>query len=160
LSRFLYALGIRHVGEHVAALLADRFKALEPVMNCSREELEAVEGVGPIAAASITQFFEQKRNRHIINQLLAGGVKLETAAPKPAGKLDGRIFVLTGKLEEFTRSQAKSRIEAAGGSVSGSVSRKTDYVVAGDAPGSKLTKARELGVKVIDEAQLKELLSI
>ncbi|MBW2432540.1 MAG: NAD-dependent DNA ligase LigA [Deltaproteobacteria bacterium] len=159
LSRFLYALGIRHVGEHVAALLADHFKALEPLMNCSREELEAVDGVGPIVAASITQFFEQKRNRLIINRLLAGGVKLETAAPKQAGKLDGRIFVLTGKLEEFTRSQAKSLIEAAGGSVSGSVSRKTDYVVAGDAPGSKLTKGKELGVKVIDEAQLKELLN-
>jgi DNA ligase (NAD+) len=144
----------------VAVLLADHFMALEPLMNCSREELEGVDGIGPIVAASISQFFKQQSNRRIIDQLLASGVKLETAAPKKAGKLDGRIFVLTGKLSEFTRSQAKSLIEAAGGRVSGSVSRKTDYVVGGDAPGSKLTKARELGVKVIDEAQLKELLNI
>ena len=159
LSRFLFALGIRHVGEHVAALLADYFMALAPLMNCSREDLEAVDGIGPIVAASITQFFKQERNRRMIDQLLACGVKPETAAPKKSGKLDGRVFVLTGKLEEFTRSQAKSLIEAAGGKVSGSVSRKTDYVVGGDAPGSKLTKARELGITIMDEAQLKELLS-
>ena len=158
LSRFLYALGIRHVGEHVAALLADHFMALDPLMNCSREELEAVDGVGPIVAASITQFFEQPSNRLIIDQLWASGVKLATAAPKKTGKLDGRIFVLTGKLAEFTRSEAKSLIETAGGRVSGSVSRKTDYVVGGDVPGSKLTKARELGITIIDEAEFKDLL--
>jgi DNA ligase (NAD+) len=127
-------------------------------MNCSREELEAVDGIGPVVAASITQFFEQQKNRRIIDQLLASGVQLETAVPKKAGQLDGRIIVLTGKLEEFTRSQAKSLIEAAGGKVSGSVSRKTDYVVGGDATGSKLTKARELGVAIIDEAEFKDLL--
>ncbi|MGD9173462.1 MAG: NAD-dependent DNA ligase LigA [Desulfobacterales bacterium] len=158
LSRFLFALGIRHVGEHVAAVLADYFITLDPVMNCSREELEAVDGIGPVVAASITQFFEQQNNRRIIDQLLASGVQLETAVPKKAGQLDGRIIVLTGKLEEFTRSQAKSLIEAAGGKVSGSVSRKTDYVVGGDATGSKLTKARELGVAIIDEAEFKDLL--
>jgi DNA ligase (NAD+) len=128
-------------------------------MNCSREELEAVDGIGPIVAASITQFFEQQSNRRIMDQLLASGVRLVTAAPKKAGQLDSRIFVLTGKLAEFTRSQAKSLIEAAGGRVSGSVSHKTDYLVAGDAPGSKLDKARELGVTIIEEAQLKELLN-
>ena len=158
LSRFLFALGIRHVGDHVATLLADYFPTLDALINCSREELETVDGIGPIVAASITQFFEQQRNRRIIDQLLAGGVKLKTAAPKKAGKLDGRIFVLTGKLEEFTRSQAKSLIKAAGGKISGSVSGKTDYVVGGDAPGSKLTKARELGVTIIDEAAFKDLL--
>jgi DNA ligase (NAD+) len=158
LSRFLFALGIRHVGEHVAAVLADYFITLDPLMNCSREELEAVDGIGPVVAASITQFFEQQNNRRIIDQLLASGVQLETAVPKKAGQLDGRIIVLTGKLEEFTRSQAKSLIEAAGGKVSGSVSRKTDYVVGGDATGSKLTKARELGVAIIDEAEFKDLL--
>jgi DNA ligase (NAD+) len=159
LSRFIFALGIRHVGEHVAALLAEHFISLDLLMNCSREELEAVDGIGPIVAASITQFFEQQSNRRIMDQLLASGVRLVTAAPKKAGQLDSRIFVLTGKLAEFTRSQAKSLIEAAGGRVSGSVSHKTDYLVAGDAPGSKLDKARELGVTIIEEAQLKELLN-
>ena len=158
LSRFLYALGIRHVGEHVAALLADHFLELDALMNCSREELEAVEGIGPIVADSIIRFFEQQRNRRIINQMLASGVKLETIAPKKAGKLDGQTFVLTGKLESYTRSQAKALIEAAGGKVSGSVSGKTDYVVSGDAAGSKLTRANELGVKIIDETAFKKLL--
>jgi DNA ligase (NAD+) len=158
-ARFLFALGIRHVGEHVAALLADHFMELDALMNCSREELEAVEGIGPIVAESITQFFEQKRNRHIIDQILASGVNLKAAVPKKTDKLDGQIFVLTGKLENYTRPQAKALIEAAGGKVSGSVSGNTDYVVSGDASGSKLTKAKELGVKVIDEAQLKKLLS-
>ncbi|MGD8991807.1 MAG: NAD-dependent DNA ligase LigA, partial [Desulfobacterales bacterium] len=118
LARFLFALGIRHVGEHVAAVLADYFLTLDPLMNCSREELEAVDGIGPVVAASITQFFEQQSNRRIIDQLLASGVQLESPVPKKAGRLDGRIVVLTGKLEEFTRSQAKSLIEAAGGKVS------------------------------------------
>ncbi len=157
-ARFLYALGIRHVGEHVAALLADYFMELDPLLNCSRAELEGVDGIGPIVAESIIRFFEQKRNRRIIDQVLASGVKLEPAGPKKAGKLDGQVFVLTGKLENLTRSRAKALIEAAGGKVSGSVSGKTDYVVGGDAPGSKLTKAKELGVKVIDEATLNHLL--
>jgi DNA ligase (NAD+) len=157
-GRFLFALGIRHVGEHVAALLADHFASLNALMGSSREDLEAVDGVGPTVAESIVRFFEQKHNRRIIDQMLASGVKLETSGPIKTGKLSGRVFVLTGKLDNFTRSQAKALIEAAGGKVSGSVSGNTDYVVGGDAPGSKLTKARELGVPIIDEAQLKELL--
>ncbi len=157
-ARFLFALGIRHVGEHVAAVLADYFIELDPLMNCSREELEAVDGIGPTVAESIIQFFKQKRNRRIIDQILAGGVKLEAAAPKKAGKLDGRVFVLTGKLENYTRSRAKALIKAAGGKVSGSVSGNTDFVVGGEAPGSKLDRARKLGVKIIDEEALKKLL--
>jgi len=157
-ARFLFALGIRHVGEHVAAVLADYFIELDPLMNCSREELEAVDGIGPTVAESIIHFFEQKSNRRIIDQILAGGVKLEAAAPKKTGKLDGRVFVLTGKLENYTRLQAKGLIEAAGGKVSGSVSGNTDFVVGGDAPGSKLDRARKLGVKIIDEEALKKLL--
>lgn len=157
-ARFLFALGIRHVGEHVAAVLADYFIELDPVMNCSREELEAVDGIGPTVAESIIHFFEQKRNRRIIDQILARGVKLEAAAPKKAGKLDGRVFVLTGKLENYTRFQTKALIEAAGGKVSGSVSGNTDFVVGGDAPGSKLDRARKLGVKIIDEETLEKML--
>ena len=156
-ARFLFALGIRHVGEHVAALLADHFHDLDALMDCPREELESVEGIGPIVAESITHFFEQERNLHIVNQLFDNGVKLETAARRKAGKLKGQVFVLTGALQNFSRSQAKALIEAAGGKVSGSVSGNTDYVIAGEFPGSKLTKAKELGVAVIDEARFKEL---
>lgn len=156
-ARFLFALGIRHVGEHVAALLADHFHDLDALMDCPREELESVEGIGPIVAESITHFFDQERNLHIVNQLFDSGVKLETAARRKTGKLKDQVFVLTGALQNFSRSQAKALIEAAGGKVSGSVSGNTDYVVAGESPGSKLTKAKELGVAVIDEARFKEL---
>ena len=156
-ARFLFALGIRHVGEHVAALLADHFQDLDAFMDCPREELESVEGIGPIVAESITHFFEQERNLHIVNQLFDSGVKLETVARRKAGKLKGQVFVLTGALQNFSRSQAKALIEAAGGKVSGSVSGNTDYVIAGESPGSKLIKAKELGVAVIDEARFKEL---
>ena len=156
-ARFLFALGIRHVGEHVAALLADHFHDLDALMDCPREELESVEGIGPIVAESITHFFEQERNLHIIKQLFDSGVKLETAARRKTRKLKDQVFVLTGALQNFTRFQAKALIEAAGGKVGGSVSGNTDYVVAGESPGSKLTKAKELGVAVIDEARFKEL---
>jgi DNA ligase (NAD+) len=156
-ARFLYALGIRHVGEHVAALLAGHFHDLRMLMECPREELESIEGIGPIVAESIVNFFNQEINRQIINQLFESGVKLETAAYRSTDKLKGRVFVLTGALQNLTRFQAKALIEGAGGKVSGSVSGKTDYVVAGESPGSKLTRARELGVTVIDEAAFKAL---
>lgn len=158
LARFLFALGIRHVGEHVAELLADHFHDLAALMDCPREELESIEGIGPIVAESIANFFRQRSNRQIINQLLESGVTLKSAARMKSGRLKDRVFVLTGALQNLTRPRAKALIEAAGGRVVGSVSRNTDYVVAGDAPGSKLTKARELGVAVIDEAALKKLL--
>lgn len=158
LARFLFALGIRNVGEHVAELLADHFHDLAALMDCPREELESIEGIGPIVAESIANFFRQRSNRQIINQLLESGVTLKSAARMKSGRLKDRVFVLTGALQNLTRPRAKALIEAAGGRVVGSVSRNTDYVVAGDAPGSKLTKARELGVAVIDEAALKKLL--
>ena len=156
-ARFLFALGMRHVGEHVAALLADYFHDLDALMDCPREELESIEGIGPIVAESIANFFKQERNQHIINQLFDSGVRLETAARMKTAKLKDQVFVLTGALQNFTRSQAKALIETAGGKISGSVSGNTDYVVAGESPGSKLTKAKELGVAVIDEAGFKEL---
>ena len=158
LARFLFALGIRHVGEHVAELLADHFHDLAALMDCPREELESIEGIGPIVTESIANFFRQRSNRQIINQLLESGVTLKSAARMKSGRLKDRVFVLTGALQNLTRLRAKALIEAAGGRVVGSVSRNTDYVVAGDAPGSKLTKAKELGVAVIDEAALKKLL--
>jgi len=157
-SRFLYSLGIRHVGEHAAALLAGHFNDLDMLMECPREELESIEGIGPIVAESIVNFFNQERNRQIINQLFDSGVKLEAAAQMTTDKLKGRLFVLTGALPNFTRSEAKALIEAAGGKVSGSVSGNTDYVVAGESAGSKLERAKNLGVKIISEAKLKEML--
>ncbi len=158
LARFLFALGIRHVGEHVAALLADHFHTLDALMGCPREELESIEGIGPIVAESIANFFSQQSNLQIIKQLLESGVKLKTAARIKTGRLKDRVFVLTGTLQNFTRPQARALILAAGGKVGESVSRRTDYVIAGDSPGSKLSKAKELGVAVIDEAALKKLL--
>jgi DNA ligase (NAD+) len=156
-ARFLFALGIRHVGEHVATLLAGHFHDLEALMACPREELESIDGIGPIVAESIANFFKQESNRQIIDQLLDSGAKIKAAAKKIDGDLADQVFVLTGALQNFTRSQAQALIEAAGGKVSGSVSGNTDYVVVGKSPGSKLTKARELGVTVIDEAAFKNL---
>jgi DNA ligase (NAD+) len=157
-ARFLYALGIRHAGEHVSALLADHFSDLATLMKSSREELEAIEGVGPIVADSVVNFFKQARNQRMIQQILERGVKLETTGAKKTGKLRDKVFVLTGTLQGFTRSRAKELINAAGGKVTGSVSGNTDYLVTGESPGSKLNKAKELGVKIIDEAELKKVL--
>ena len=156
-ARFLYALGIRHVGEHVAALLADHFDDLEAIVKSSRQELEAIDGIGPIVAESIVNYFKQDENRHIIDQIFDSGITLETTGRATTHELNGQVFVLTGSLQSFTRAQAKALIEAAGGRVSGSVSGKTDYVVAGESPGSKLAKAKDLGVPVIDEAAFKKL---
>jgi DNA ligase (NAD+) len=157
-TRFLFALGIRHVGEHVATLLADHFSDLHSLMNSSREKLEAIEGIGPIVAESVASYFKQEENRRTIKQILESGVKIEDAARKKAGKLKDRVFVLTGTLQNLTRSQAKALIETAGGKVSGSVSGRTDYVVAGDSPGSKRNKAKKMGITIIDEVAFKKLL--
>ena len=157
-ARFLYALGIRHAGEHVSALLADHFADLPALMKASREELEAVEGVGPIVAESVVNFFGQIRNQRMIQRVLDAGVKLKSSSNVKTGDLKDKVFVLTGKLQGFTRSQAQDLIKAASGKVSGSISGNTDYLVTGESPGSKLNKAKELGIKIIDEAKLKELL--
>ncbi|MGD8520144.1 MAG: NAD-dependent DNA ligase LigA [Desulfobacterales bacterium] len=158
-ARFLYALGIRHVGEYVARLLADQFDSLELLMDCPVENLTAIEGVGPIVAESITGFFKQNENLTVIQRLLDRGVKIKFETQKKTDFLDARVFVLTGTLQSMTRRQAREMIEAAGGKVSGSVSRNTDYVVAGKSPGSKLAKAQELGVEVIDEAAFIDMMN-
>jgi len=156
-ARFLYALGIRHIGEHVAVLLSENFGSLEELVNCSQEDLTQIEGVGPVVADSICRFFKQATNMHTIQSILDNGVQIVFGAAKKTGSCEGKTFVLTGTLAGMTRRQAKEMIAAAGGKVSGSVSRKTDYVVFGESPGSKLTKARELGVAVINENQLSEM---
>jgi DNA ligase (NAD+) len=160
LERLLFGLGIRHVGEHVAGILAERFGSLEAVMAATGEELEALDGVGPAVAASLEAFFAQPANREALARLLDQGLRV-AAPPRPPGRapLAGRTCVLTGTLAGMSRGAAKARIEAAGGRVAGSVSRQTDYLVAGADPGSKLDKARQLGVAVIDEAGLEELLA-
>src|SRR5512134_2724255 len=160
LERFIYALGIRHVGESTARDLARHFGSLDAVMDASEDELLQVTDVGPVVAASVARFFAERHNREVIEQLRAAGVRwTEGARHRPAaGKVAGKTFVLTGTLPHWTRDEAKDRIEAAGGKVAGSVSKKTDYVVAGAEAGSKLDKARELGIPVIDEARLKTLL--
>ncbi len=157
-ARFLYALGIRHVGEQIAVLLADQFDSLEQLTNCSEDQLTAIEGVGPVVAKSIATFFKQKENLAAVHRIINSGVRILFETSAKTGDLPGKIFVLTGALETMTRRQSKELIEAAGGKVSSAVSRNTDFVVVGESPGSKLTRARELGIAVIDEAGLKELL--
>jgi DNA ligase (NAD+) len=161
LTRFLFSLGIRHVGESTARDLAKHFGSLDRIMDASVEQLLEVTDVGPVVAHSIHTFFQQPHNREVAEQLRAAGITWEehdgTAdrSPKP---LAGKTFVLTGTLPTMTRDEAKDLIEAAGGKVAGSVSKKTHYVVAGAEAGSKLDKAQELGVPILDEAGLKTLL--
>ena len=162
LARFLYALGIRQVGETTAKDLARHFGRLDALMQASVEQLLQVRDVGPIVAQAIHDFFAQPHNREVVEQLRAAGLHWDEHegaaaddAPKP---LSGKTLVLTGTLPSLSRDQAKDLIEAAGGKVSGSVSKKTHYVVAGEEAGSKLDKARELGVAVLDEAGLLALL--
>lgn len=157
-ARFLYAIGIRHVGEHVAAILASRFQTLEEVMTASRDDLEIVEGIGPIVAESIVRFFRQDQNIRIVRQMLAAGVHIQYEKEKAPGFLEGQVFVLTGTLEHMTRGQAKDSIEALGGRVSGSVGRNTDYLVVGKSPGSKVDRAKALGVRIIHEIDMSLLL--
>ncbi len=158
LARFLYALGIRHVGEHAASLLARHVKDLEAVMASSEEELAAIEGIGPVMASSIRKFFDREENRDVVKQLLDAGVRIADEKEVNDNRLKGKTFVLTGSLDAMTRSEAKRKIELAGGRVAGSISASTDYLVAGASPGSKLDRARALGVEVIDQEKLEALL--
>jgi DNA ligase (NAD+) len=160
LARFIHALGIRNVGEATARDLARHFGDIDPLMNAPLEDLQAVRDVGPVVAHSIRDFFGEPHNVEVVEQLRAAGLAWERAAParSAAGAAAGRTFVLTGTLPSLTRDAAAALIESHGGKVSGSVSRKTDYVVAGADAGGKLEKARQLGVNILDEAQLLVLL--
>ena len=161
LPRFLFGLGIRHVGEATAKALAKYFGSLDAIMDASVEGLLAVSDVGPVVAQSIHTFFGQPHNREVVAQLRACGLHWEEGAPaerKPT-PLSGKTLVITGTLPTLSRDEAKDLIEVAGGKVAGSVSKKTHYLLAGLEAGSKLDKARELGVAVIDENGLKELLN-
>ena len=160
LPRFVFGLGIRHVGEATAKALARHFGTLDAIMDALEEQLLQVDDVGPIVAQSIRTFFEQPHNREVVEQLRACGVTWEEGEPAAVAPtpLAGKTFVITGTLPGLSRDDAKDRIEAAGGKVAGSVSKKTDYLVAGAEAGSKLVKAQALGVAIIDEAALLVLL--
>jgi len=161
LARFIFALGIRNVGEATAKDLAQHFGSLDRLIAAKETDLHAVRDVGPIVAQSIIQFFAEPHNLEVVGKLRAAGVHWPESAglQQSAGILAGRTLVLTGTLPTLTRDAAKEMIEAAGGKVAGSVSKKTDYVVAGEEAGSKLAKAQELGVTVLDEAGLRDLLA-
>jgi DNA ligase (NAD+) len=156
LSRFIYALGIRHVGEHLAEVLAERFD-IEELASVGEEELLKINEIGPKVAQSIVAFFKDEKNRRTIHKLLEAGV--EIVKPKAAKKLEGKTFVFTGRLKDFTRGEAEELIRALGGRVSSSVSYRTDFVVVGEEAGSKLKKAKELGVEILTEKEFEELIS-
>ncbi len=161
LARFLYALGIREVGEATSQTLANRFRSLEALEQATEEELQETPDIGPIVAAHIAAFFRQPHNREVIEKLLEAGIhwpEVETPAEEEQ-PLAGKTFVLTGTLGR-PRSEIKAELQALGAKVTGSVSRKTDYVVAGEAAGSKLTRARELGITILDETALRKLLDL
>ncbi len=160
LGRLLFALGIRHVGETTARDVAQHFGSIEAIMDADEDALSSVPDVGPVVAGSIRRFFAEQHNREVIDQLKAQGVHPVAEAVPEDTTLAGKTFVLTGTLPNWTREEASMRIQAAGGKVSGSVSKKTAYLVAGEDAGSKLTKAQELGVTVLDEDALKELLGL
>lgn len=161
LERLLAALGIRHVGATVAALLAQHFGSLDALMNASQEELEAIEGIGPETARAVREWFDNPHNRALIERLRQAGVRFSVERPAAAPgtqTLAGKTFVVTGTLPGFSREEVEAYIQAHGGKVTSSVSRKTDYLVVGEAPGAtKYNKARELGIPMIDEAELRRM---
>lgn len=157
-ARFLYALGIRYVGEHTAQLLANRFKDIYELMEADEEELMAIEGIGPQVAESIVSYFSEENNRDLVERLLENGVQIEYQAQEASGEIAGKVFVITGSLRGMTREEAKRLIQAKGGVFGSSVSKSTDYLVVGESPGSKLEKARALGIKIIGEEEFMRLL--
>ena len=162
LARFLFGLGIREVGEVTAASLARHFGSIEPIMEATAEELQSVPDVGPVVAAHVAAFFHQPHNREVIAALREEGVVWPDTTPTAGepGPLSGKVFVITGSFEGMTRNEAKQRIEALGGKVTGSVSSKTDYLLCGKDPGSKLKKASELGVQILAQEELPDLFAL
>jgi DNA ligase (NAD+) len=155
LAMLLFALGIRHVGAGAAELLARRFGTMDALMNASEAVVGEVRGVGPAIAAAVTAFFREERNRTLVERLAKAGVRMDEPVKVTAGGVfDGQTFVLTGTLPKLSRSEATRLIEQAGGAVTGSVSKKTTAIVAGDEPGSKIEKAKQLGIQIWDESEL------
>lgn len=164
LHRLIYGLGIRHVGERTSKILADNYDSIDELMQANEEKLAEIHDIGAVVAAAIAEWFREIKNRDLIERLKRVGVNTERKTKKTVlaaveRKFEGKQFVLTGKLSRFTRDEAKQMIEDRGGRVTGSVTKKTDYVVVGEDPGSKLDRAKELGISVLDEKGLVELLS-
>lgn len=161
LDRFLVGLGIRQVGQHIAQVLARRFGSLDAIMAADRATFESVHEIGPEIAASLESFFREEHNRQVIARLRRLGLVVADAPTRPAGShgLDGKTFVFTGGLEHYTREEATRRVEALGGRVASSVSKKTDYVVAGTEAGSKLDQATKLGIRIVTEEEFSALLN-
>ncbi|OEU74274.1 MAG: hypothetical protein BA869_01740 [Desulfuromonadales bacterium C00003107] len=159
LARFLFALGIRNVGEHLAKLLAAQFGTLAELALANRDQLLALHEVGPQVADSVVDFFANERNMQLLAELQNAGVRPQTGEKRSGGPLTGKTFVFTGSLEIFKRKEAQQLVEGFGGRASGSVSKKTDYLVAGRDAGSKLDRANELGVTVLSEEEFQQLLA-
>ncbi len=162
LSRLVYALGIRHVGEKVAGTLARYFRTMPAILDAPLEALQTAPEIGPVVAASVRSFADESHNRAVIAKLAEAGVNMASQQPEPAteapGAQAGKTFVLTGTLQQMTREEAAAAIERLGGKVSGSVSRKTAYLVVGEDAGSKLDKAKELGVAILTEDEFRALI--
>lgn len=158
LWRFIYALGILHVGEQTAQDIANHFGTLEKIMRASRDEINTIENIGPVVSNSVYDFFKQKENTAFISKLVDNGVKIEKVTKNTSGKFTGQTFVLTGTLSSMSRDEAKAKITREGGKISSSVSKNTSYVVAGDEPGSKYTDAQKLGVKILSEKEFLKIL--
>jgi len=158
LPRVIFALGIIHVGEETAELLASHFASIDRLAEATQEELISIPSIGPKIAESVMAFFRQEGNKQIIEKLRKAGVRLEEEVDKPKETLlAGREFVITGKLEAFTRAEAEARVKELGGTIGSSVTQKTTDVVVGAEPGSKLDKARSLGIKLLNEAEFLQL---
>jgi DNA ligase (NAD+) len=159
LNRLIYALGIKHVGERAAWILAEYFNSVEKVASADVDELTGIREVGPVMAQSIYRFFQNRENLKMLKKLKDAGVRVTRSKSKtePEGAFSGKTVVLTGTLKSFTRSEAEELIRRLGGRPSSSVSKDTDLVVAGEEPGSKLDKAKALGVRVIDENEFRKM---
>ncbi|MDX1579748.1 MAG: helix-hairpin-helix domain-containing protein, partial [Gemmatimonadota bacterium] len=158
LSRLLVALGIRHVGGHAAGIVARKYGTMQALMAADQDELAAIHGIGETTAAALATFLDEPRNQRLIERLAEAGVNMEEPVERAESQtFDGLTFVVTGTLPGMSRREAKAFIEQRGGRVTGSVSGSTDFLVAGEDPGSKLDRARELGTEIIDEDRLREL---
>jgi DNA ligase (NAD+) len=158
LWRLIAALGIRHIGGQSAQILAEHFGSLSALMAAEEAELAEIDQIGPTMAKSIYEYFQDPENRSVIEKLLAAGVKPERPKTQRSDKLAGKTIVVTGTLENFSRQQAEQAIRQAGGKPSSSVSKKTDFVLAGENPGSKLQKARKFGIEIIGEKQFMKMI--
>ena len=158
LEKLIFALGIRHVGEHIARILTREFKNLDNLRNTTEEKLQTINGIGPEITESIAAFFKETSNQKVIEKLREAGVKPREPISKESAVPSGKSFVFTGTLKSLTRNEAKEIVESLGCDVSSSITKKTDYVVAGDSPGSKYDKAKDLGIPILDEEEFLKLM--